>query len=419
MAKPSVTNIRPPSQTTVWTPPKTNWDLNSATDWQAAYDAGWAAADTDAGYGSLTSKVNLSEPSPADLDLGDLSGANYDYIFFGVNGGMDETVIGKTNAAGVIVTGNGMDKITGGNLGDLIFAGNGKDVVNAGAGNDIVFGENGADQLNAGSDNGTARYQEATEGEIVVTQGGDPVFVWDHDPNNETGVPDPSDHTIRKEGVYVEDPDGTPIFHTVFSFSPETSGTYTIAYYNANQLDGPGDPSPDYFTVNLVAGTKYFYSFLNDNDTVHVRIFDGALNPPPSGPPGQWPVDAIASSQALPTNYELTSSGGDPGIFEFDAGDELIGGNGPDTFIYDAAQGPNNVDLIWDFNQGDGTYNALEGDTLVLKNTGITDVADLVTTSDHDVDGDGNNDLVIFISDNHAIGLVGITDLNQVYIVFG
>ena len=74
-----------------------------------------------------------------DLDLGDLSGANYDYIFFGVNGGMDETVIGKTNAAGVIVTGNGKDNITGGNLsGDLIFAGNGKDIVNAGGGNDIV-----------------------------------------------------------------------------------------------------------------------------------------------------------------------------------------------------------------------------------------------------------------------------------------
>jgi hypothetical protein len=410
--------------------------LNSATDWQAAYDAGWAAADTDAGYGSLTSKVNLSEPSPLDLDLGDLSGANYDYIFFGVNGGMDETVTGKTSAAGIIVTGNGMDKITGGNLGDLIFAGNGKDVVNAGGGNDIVFGENGADQLNAGSDNGTAKYVAPTEGETVLV----PIpgaIDWDEDPNGDSvAVAIPNKTTVSKEGFFIAlDDDGNPteldandhpVVHAVYSITPETTGWYTVAYTHGNALDGAGDPEPDQFQVFLTAGNKYYYSFVNgDGDTVRADVFSGQItvtspiNDGPDGNPG-----SVATSEALPvpsweTFFTVEGGPGDPGVFQFTAGDELIGGNGPDTFIYDFAQGPNNVDLIWDYDQGDGTYNALEGDTLVLKNTGIDDVADLVTTSDHDLDGDGNNDLVIFFSENHAIGLVGITDIDQVHIVFG
>ena len=105
-------------------------------------------------------------------------------------------------------------------------------------------------------------------------------------------------------------------------------------------------------------------------------------------------------------------------MFTFHAGDQLIAGNGPDQFIYNASEGPQNVDLIWDYNQGDGTYNPLEGDVLVLRNNGITNVADLVTVGNHDLNGDGHNDLVIYLGQDHAIGLVGITDINQVHVTF-
>ena len=76
----------------------------------------------------------------------------------------------------------------------------------------------------------------------------------------------------------------------------------------------------------------------------------------------------------------------------------------------------NNVDLIWDYDQASGAYDVTEGDVLLLKNV---DPDTALTTFMYDVDGDAVEDLVIFIGDNQAIGLVGITDISQVDVQYG
>jgi Ca2+-binding RTX toxin-like protein len=426
MAKPSVTNIRPPSQTQVWTPPKTTWNLD--TDWALAELNGFAADAGDTGYDGLTQKVNLAEPSPLDLELGDLNGANYDYVFFGVNGGYDETVVGKKAAAGIIVTGNGMDNITGGDLGDLIFAGNGKDVVNAGAGNDIVFGENGADQMNAGSDTGTAS--------ITVTppepgQNPPTVDLADYTPSEDDGTILAGDGKFKPNGDYQDNQGSlqkvgiaTEVgdFYQVFAFDPGdldpalVLNSVTISAY----IYGPGFSGPPVFINTWTLNENQQVSFsvdMNDHPAGGVVVvFQGTPGTitqdqfdNPNGP-------ASLKTQAF-DGYDDSSGGQGQTIYSFEAGDQLIGGNGPDQFIWDGND-VNNVDLIWDYNQGDGTYNALEGDTLIIKNTGLA-LGDLVTTTTLDLDNDATTtDLVIYIGENQAIGLVGIDDISKVNIVF-
>jgi hypothetical protein len=150
MAKPSATNIQAPSKTIVWEAPKTEWFLDNTTDLNWAKDHGWYADKGSATYDSLWSSINQPAGGPT------LDKAGYDYIFFGVNGGVDETVHGEDQHGGVIVTGNGMDTIWDGSKGDLILAGNGKDAAHGGAGNGIIYGENGANTLFGDSDNGTS-----------------------------------------------------------------------------------------------------------------------------------------------------------------------------------------------------------------------------------------------------------------------
>jgi Ca2+-binding RTX toxin-like protein len=139
VAKPSATNIVPAKQTTT-PPPKTYWDLNqidgSLDEYRNDHKLTGAAKDT--AFNALY-KGGLEDGAT-------LSSAAYNY-FFQTTNGMDNGVVGLANQAGIIVTGNGKDNITGGNLGDMIFAGNGMDTVQAGGGNDIVYGENGVDRL--------------------------------------------------------------------------------------------------------------------------------------------------------------------------------------------------------------------------------------------------------------------------------
>lgn len=443
MAKPSVTNIKPPSKTAVWVPPKTTWDLNDGADIISAGNS--FAAEGSAQYDTLTDSIN--EPGPEAVNFGY---EDYDYVFFGVNGGENETVRAMDSKAGVIVTGNGKDVITGerwvlnsdvtgktvvyqtpadadlanytyksaGEM--LVFAGNGSDYVHGGAANDILFGENGPDTLNGGADTGTASYVAADDGQIINP---DNIFIWEEDPTGTSVARETSDNTVRKEGVFIDD----GVIHTVFSYSPDEAGVHTIGYYkNGTSLDGPGDLDPDYFTTgDLVVGQKYYYSFVGDGDTVHVNVFVGDITPP-QGPPGQWPVDSVATSQAIPTDYDITIIPGGNGTATFEAGDQLIGGNGPDQFVWNAAD-DSNVDLIWDYNQGDGgAVNPLEGDTLLLIGVTDTNADNVVDASDlttflFDVDNDPLTDdaLVIYVGENQAIGLVGITDISQVNLVWG
>lgn len=141
MAKPTVTNIRPPT-----TPPKTSWNLDNAADQNDPY---YADATTNlASFDSLLAKLNLTDTGLTSSVLHD-----YNYVFFGVNGGMDETVIGRQFHSGIIVTGNGKDNVTGGTYDDIIMTGNGADVSHGGGGDDIIFAENGPDQAFGDADN--------------------------------------------------------------------------------------------------------------------------------------------------------------------------------------------------------------------------------------------------------------------------
>src|SRR5215216_1157286 len=98
MAKPSVTNIKPPSKTAVWVPPKTTWDLNAQADIDAAGTS--YASEGSAQFDTLTSSINVPAPEAVDFGYGD-----YDYVFFGVNGGENETVRAMDAQDGIIVTG--------------------------------------------------------------------------------------------------------------------------------------------------------------------------------------------------------------------------------------------------------------------------------------------------------------------------
>jgi Ca2+-binding RTX toxin-like protein len=416
MAKPSATNIQPPSQTTVWTPPRTTWTLDNLSQWSEAENTLKTAADHgDVTFDSMIGSINL--PLSHALDGVDLH--SYDYVFFGVNGGLNETVTGKTDAAGVIVTGNGIDSIVGGNKGDVVFAGNGKDIVHGGNGNDILFGENGADQLFGDADNGTA---SVTQGEVTVTVNliekiadgtiadGFGQFV------GKTGdTYQDNQGSLMKEGVYE---DSGHLF-SLFSFDPgdeaPTDVLNDVHIYVYTYDDG--FVNPQYLGDWTVAENKMVYFSVDITENPggkHVVVFNGAPtqsmldDPQGNNWMAQRPSDKLA---------DITTTGA--GTFQFVAGDELVGGNGPDQFVYDAAEGTNNVDRVWDYNQSSGSYDPLEGDTLRLKNAGTTNVADLQFTAGHDINGDGNNDLVIVFGDNHAVGFVGISDISQLNIQFG
>ena len=451
MAKPSVTNIRPPA-----TPPQMTWNLNSSTSGVIFKD--------DANFDAAVSRINYSG---SDYSCGDdtntVGGGNildfyhgYDYVFFASNGGYDEQVTGISDKAGIIVTGSGNDTITGGDLGDLIFAGNGVDKVWGGDGDDIIYGENGADELHGGNgndildggngpdklygdagndwlvggegddslgggadndvliggagndtlvggtDNGTFSISQG--GETTVTKNGNAVFVWDHDPNGEiTTTLQQGDQAnqLRKEGVFV---DGDGIHH-VFSFVAGTTSSYTFAFYDGNGLDSNhtgDDPAQNPFTVSLTAGQKYYFSF-EDDDGGSVKVFLGNsydLTPP---------IISLASQGYDPESAFTITYGGEPEL-SFEGGDELCGGAGVDTFVWNMGDG---VDVICDYNQGNlGSYDAGEGDVLQLNLAAGTQVKNTTDT-------DGN--LVIYFEDadnnviaDSAIKLVGINDINQV-----
>jgi hypothetical protein len=218
-----------------------------------------------------------------------------------------------------------------------------------------------------------------------------------------------------KEGVYE---DSGHLF-SLFSFDPgdeaPTDVLNDVHIYVYTYDDG--FVNPQYLGDWTVAENKMVYFSVDITENPggkHVVVFNGAPtqsmldDPQGNNWMAQRPSDKLA---------DITTTGA--GTFQFVAGDELVGGNGPDQFVYDAAEGTNNVDRVWDYNQSSGSYDPLEGDTLLLKNAGTTNVADLQFTAGHDINGDGNNDLVIVFGDNHAVGFVGISDISQLNIQFG
>jgi hypothetical protein len=405
MAKPSVTNIRPPT-----TPPKTSWDLDA--DHTDPYYADFGSA----AFNTLTGQINLTGTGINQSVLND-----YNYVFFGVNGGMDETVVGRQELSGIVVTGNGKDNITGGNWDDLVFAGNGADTVHGGKGEDIIFGENGPDKLfgDANNDqifggNGPDTIVGGTDdGKFSRTAGTDTLTIKPHlndghgndifttDPAGTHTAAGTSDNTVRKEGVYVQldanghptefvSPGGDPVIHAVFSFSPDTNGDYTIGFYNGTHPDGAGEPEPDIIHANgLIVGQKYFFTFTNsDGGTVKIDVFEGnlvTLPDPATGNPN-LSTSPIASSQADPVpqvNALFDHTHTDGGL-TFVAGDILTGGN-PDAGLLPAD--PLSTSHVYDPNQKVGPGDGAPDNFIYNKVGNVYDGADLITDY-HQSEGD-------------------------------
>jgi Ca2+-binding RTX toxin-like protein len=203
MGKPSITNIRPPSSTTVWTPPKTAWDLNSATDQLDPNYAANGSVDTGTTDGAFDSKTDQIGYVAMGLTESDVD--HYQYVFLGVNGGENETVIANYALRGIIATGNGMDSILGGSTEDLLFAGNGKDTVSGGGGDDIVFGENGVDTLYGDHGQNLAHVADNLMGDDQISGGNADDVVYGDQGDHLTGGTDLSDATHGNDVLYGDD----------------------------------------------------------------------------------------------------------------------------------------------------------------------------------------------------------------------
>lgn len=452
MAKPSITNIRAPSTTSVWTPPKSTWDLNNTSD----QDAWYATNDYDSNtttnsFDNLIAQINLAG---TDLTTDDLN-AWYDYVFLGVNGGADETVTGRTDAAGIIVTGNGMDNVTGGGYGDLVLAGNGMDTVHGGGGEDIIYGENGKDMLfgdanndwiyggngddtiAGGTDNGPAPWvfipgTTVTVEELVLNDDINWLDSLPDDGSTEDGfghfqtikkveVYKDNEGDLKKEGVY-EDAGGN--IHQVFSFDPAdyvpegqlNDVTFTVAVYSGGLAQGNLLGTVGTFTA--AENEKLFFSINIGQDgspTIysgggHVVVFAGELNPPTTDSPQQDNLKTQAFAPLSDYYHVETVTETTSGHWEFQwagAGDVLTGNADMDTFVYGAGDG---VDEITD-------YNRAEGD--VLKLVGIS--ADTV-----EIISDETDSYVVFTDADDPSGhvqdagikIVGVNDFSVNEIAF-
>lgn len=457
MAKPSITNIRAPSTTSVWTPPKSTWDLNNTSD----QDAWYATNDHDSNtttnsFDNLIAQINLAG---TDLTTDDLN-AWYDYVFLGVNGGADETVTGRTDAAGIIVTGNGMDNVTGGGYGDLVLAGNGMDTVHGGGGEDIIYGENGKDMLfgdanndwiyggngddtiAGGTDNGPAPWvfvpgTSETITHLVLNDGIDPMDAGDPvdwswvvgdgriiENGMHAGEYRDNSGSLHKEGAYL---DTAGNIHQVWSFDSmdlpilnvNDPHDFTVAVYGAGLAQANLIGKVGTFTA--LENQKVFFSidlghlgaetaFSNGQ---HVVVFLGDLS--------ESQLEGIADPQQagektegfgglMSFYHEETTTVETPGHWEFQwagAGDVLTGGADADTFVYGTGDG---VDEITD-------YNRAEGD--VLKLVGIS--ADTV-----EIISDETDSYVVFTDaddpsghvQDAAIKIVGVNDFSVNEIAF-
>jgi Ca2+-binding RTX toxin-like protein len=450
MAKPSVTNIKPPA-----TPPQTIWNLTTTTSGlilnDAAHATAFNAAATSINYSGTEYACGEDETNSVVGDQSLLSFyQGYDYIFFATNGGYDEQVFGITGMKGILVTGDGKDAITAGDMGDLVFAGNGKDVVIGGAGEDIIYGENGVDTLSGnggddvvdggngddvmsggagsdwlaggndndnidgganddvlmgdagndtlkgGTDDGSFQFTAAQEG-----QG--PTGHWEVKPGKEMTVPDPdtapgtfndNQDQLKDVGAYIDG--GTR--YVVFSYEPEdpgaVGGAITIDVYG---LDG--------VVETIEVDNKTF----QENQKFYFAVEDGLYD--------HLVVKTAAGTQLDTFNWpnshdwftfveDSPGSGQVPEVFSFTAGDVLCGDLGDDKFVYGNGDG---VDEIHDFNF------TTENDLLQIT---TTNTVELNVHDDPNTTGDDPTVYVLFKDsggnyiDDAAIQLTGVSTID-------
>lgn len=459
MAKPSVTNIRPPT-----TPPKTSWNLDNAADQNDPY---YAAFDTNpAGFDNLLAKLNLADTG---LTHGVLHA--YDYIFLGVNGGMDETVVGRQEHSGIIVTGNGKDNITGGNWDDIIMSGNGADVSHGGNGDDIIFAENGPDQafgdadndqifggngpdkIIGGTDNGNF---QATAGSLELKDGKKAYDGTLADlPNNLDVTSGPTDqlHNTSPPSYILEAGKLYEVLEIKLTdVTPTGAGDHTlttpvtVAVYKGGVGNAGLGDLLDIYTTNLDDGYRTELAVeIKDNPdyaNAKVYVFLGHLtlgNPADDAILGA-PDDSAQTNARPLSNFDSIVDQTDDS-FTFVAGDILTGGNAtanllpdgglstnnvydqsfkvgisdgsPDTFIYNKVGSVyDGVDLITD-------YNKIDGDIIELHGIAQADVRFFEETVD------GQNNLIIAFDDgsgdlanNAAIKILGAQHASDVSLLF-
>jgi Ca2+-binding RTX toxin-like protein len=473
MAKPVKTNIAPPPAppVTTWTDTNIVESVNYALEGSTAFDQfvgslffDWFGGELDAhAYDYIFMAANGKD----DVDLTVNSGNLQNGIIVTGNG---KDLITGNDSGELIFSGNGMDIVNAGGGADIVLGGNGVDTLageagddlllgengddrlsggdgddelqggldndleDGGADNDVLFGDEGNDTLNGGSDNGTAS--------VTVEPGNGPAVLHLKDKEHSgllTSIPvgpvdaedTPNDAEIAKVGIYTPvDSDGAPTdtfangdpkLYFVYSITVETTGTYTVFYTQGNAVDGAGDPSPDRQVLNLTAGQTYYFSLSYDstNDpSVQIEIYAGDVTAAAVAGGLPNPLDTLSAGVPNFHDYFEAVAPEAQTIVEFVGGDDLFGGIGSDAFVYDLNQ-TNNVDVIWDYNQGSGALDALEGDTVHLVNVTQAQLdAAIAGAFLADVDDDGDvDDLVILFSDNHAIGFVGITDASDITFV--
>jgi hypothetical protein len=455
MAKPSITNIRPPSGTSVWVPPTSTWHLDEA----GSHDAYYGDHSSQTQFDALVGQIN-----PTDTNLFTLSDIqSYDYIFQGVNGGSDETVYGKAASGGIIVTGNGKDTVFGGDHGDLIFAGNGADVVHGGGGNDFLFGENGPDQLygdagndrifggngpdkiTGGTDTGTFSLTEV-EGTIAIKDG-----IAQYSGNLESLPYDTLDHSQPTDKVhdtqqfFIENGKLYDVFDSKLTDQSPTgdntlSTDVTVVVYKGGVGNATWSDALDlqYSVFDDGNHTLFAVEIKDDPDYANAKVYVFLGHLDPNNPADLTllndPADhAQTNATPLPIFGDIVTTTGGVDEFSFVAGDILSGGNpdpngattlnptvlGPgdgdaDTFFYKVTNGTfDGVDKIVDFHPE-------EGDSLVIDGlpSGVTAVAIVKDAPDTPA-----NDPTVFIafqdgSHNYiagaAIELVGYTNPSDV-----
>jgi len=422
MAKPSISNIRPPK-----TPPKTSWDLDNLADQDAFYASHYNPDSTvNSHYTELVGQVNMA-PVTGGLTQAGLTGGeinsllgSYDYVFLGVNGGSDETVLGRDEASGIIVTGDGKDHVTGGEYADLILTGNGSDDAHGGDGDDIMFGENGQDTLHGdggndwlyggngpdtlvgGTDDGKFSFGE---GEVTLHEG---VKIFDGDLGLDDGsgglVGKPGEQKyqdnsefLHNEGVYLD----SGHVYEVFNFSPQdypVLQTDDVQNFSVVLYSDGFSTELAHFDFSLTESKSWNFAIDLSQfpDGGHVTVFHSKyedLTPEQlADPQHNW-----VQHQAFDDLADVADTG--QGGLNFEAGDTLTGGEGPDNFVYHDGDG---VDEVTDYSRADG-------DTLTLDSVLQGNVDVLHENSDsYVVFGDGKGGYL----QDAAIKVTGVADLD-------
>ncbi len=291
-----------------------------------------------------------------------------------IYGGAGPDVLNGLSGDDRLYGGNDNDALHGGSGNDGLFGGDGNDILEGDSGRDRLFGGNGEDTL-FGGNGGWHRLYGGEGNDHLYSAGSSLMF----------GGAGDDTYTISNRNTYVSEVGGSGIDKVVVSFSYRLPHNVENLYlYSALYSPGPtpdtvgignaldndlyatgsaelrgldGDDRLEVAGLGLLWGGNGDDTYIVRND--HTQIFETAV--------GGHDVVITSKNFAIPHNVEELhlvghangiGRGGDDVIVGSGQGnhiagrggnDTLTGGAGPDTFIFDRALGPTNVDTITDF----------------------------------------------------------------------